>query len=480
MTRTFPSDFLWGSATASYQIEGAVAEGGRTPSIWDTYSHTPGRTLNGDTGDVADDHYHRWQADIALMQQLGLQAYRFSISWSRVQPGGRGPLNPEGVAFYRGLLDALIRAGIKPVVTLYHWDLPQELEDAGGWPNRETAYAFADYARLMAREFGDKVTVWTTLNEPWCSAYLGYASGVHAPGRTEPAAALAAVHHLNLGHGLAARAIREELGEDTQISITLNLHVIRPDDAGSPGDLDAVRRIDALANRVFLEPLLGEGYPADLRDDVEHVTDFGFLQDGDEELIAQRLDVLGVNYYSTTRVRAFAGQGEPEQADGHGNSSATPWVGTNGQVEFVQQPGPYTAMGWNIDATGMHELLMSLSARYPSLPMMITENGAAFHDVVSDDGAVHDLDRVRYLHDHIDAVGQAREDGADVRGYFVWSLLDNFEWGFGYERRFGVIRVDYDTLERTIKDSGWWYAGLIQTGQLPEIDPLASGVAPGR
>ena len=480
MSRNFPSDFLWGSATASYQIEGAAAEGGRTPSIWDTYSHTPGRTLNGDTGDVADDHYHRWQDDIALMTQLGLQAYRFSISWSRVQPGGAGPVNPEGIAFYRGLVDALIEAGIQPVVTLYHWDLPQELEDAGGWPNRATAYAFADYARLVARELGDKVTVWTTLNEPWCAAYLGYASGVHAPGRTEPAAALAAVHHLNLGHGLAAKAIREELGEQAQVSITLNLHVTRADDPSSSADRDAVRRIDAVGNRIFLGPLLGEGYPADLVADVAHVSDFSFVQDGDEELIAQRLDVLGVNYYSTSRVRAFDGDGEPEQADGHGDSAATPWVGSEGTVEFLQQPGPYTAMGWNIEPQGLYDLLMSLSASYPSMPMMMTENGAAFPDVVSDDGAVHDHDRISYLHDHIDAVGQAKDDGADVRGYFVWSLMDNFEWSFGYERRFGVIRVDYDTLERTIKDSGWWYASLIESGQLPSADPLADAVAPGR
>nr|WP_156251270.1 GH1 family beta-glucosidase [Pseudactinotalea terrae] len=466
---SFPSDFLWGSATAAYQIEGAATEGGRTPSIWDTYSHTPGRTLNGDTGDVAADHYHRWPTDLEIMKELGLQAYRFSISWSRVQPGGRGPLNPEGVAFYRGLVEALVAAGIRPVVTLYHWDLPQELEDEGGWANRETAYAFAEYARLMARELGDAITVWTTLNEPWCSAYLGYASGVHAPGRTEPAAALAAVHHLNLAHGLAAIAIREELGEGTQLSITLNLHVIRPDDPSSAADQDAVRRIDGLANRVFLGPLLGHGYPQDVIDDAAHVSDFAFVQDGDTELIAQRLDVLGVNYYSTTRVRAFDGEGEPDQADGHGNSAATPWVGTEGQVEFVQQPGPYTAMGWNIDPSGMHDLLMRLHREHPGVPMMITENGAAFHDVVSEDGAVHDRDRTQYLHDHIDAVGRAREDGADVRGYFVWSLLDNFEWGYGYDRRFGVVRVDYDTQERTIKDSGRWYARLIASGQLPDV-----------
>ncbi len=480
MSRTFAKDFLWGSATAAYQIEGATAEGGRTPSIWDTFSHTPGKTLNGDTGDVAVDHYHRWRDDIAIMSQLGLQAYRFSISWPRVQPGGRGPLNPEGVAFYRDVVQALQGAGIQPVVTLYHWDLPQELEDAGGWTNRETAYAFADYARAMARELGDAISLWTTLNEPWCTAYLGYAAGVHAPGRTEPAAALAAAHHLNLAHGLAAAAIRDELGEQAQVSITLNLHVTRPDDADNHGDVDAVRRVDAVGNRVFLDPLLGSGYPDDLRADTAHVTDWAFVQAGDEDLIAQRLDLLGVNYYSTSRVRAFDGAGEPQQADGHGDGAATPWVGTDGLVEFLPQPGPHTAMGWNIEPRGLYDLLMGLHTEHPDLPLMVTENGAAFDDAVGQDGAIHDHDRIAYLHGHIDAVGRAIEDGAAVRGYFVWSLLDNFEWAFGYDRRFGVVRVDYETQQRTVKDSGWWYAELISGGSLPPADPLADEVAPGR
>ena len=477
MSRTFPNDFLWGSATAAYQIEGAATEGGRTPSIWDTFSHTPGRTLNGDTGDVAADHYHRWRSDIEIMKQLGLQAYRFSISWSRVQPGGQGPANPEGVAFYRDLVAALVEAGIQPVATLYHWDLPQELEDEGGWANREVAYAFAEYARLVARELGGSVSVWTTLNEPWCSAYLGYASGVHAPGLTEPVAALAAAHHLNLAHGLAAAAIREELGEQAQVSITLNLHVVRPDDPDREADLDAVRRIDAVGNRVFLGPLLGTGYPEDLRADTAHLTDWGFVQEGDENLIAQRLDVLGVNYYSTSRVQAFAGDGDGEapRADGHGEG-ATPWVGTEGVVAFLPQPGPHTEMGWNIEPAGLYDLLVRLHAEYPDLPLMITENGAAFADEVSEDGAIHDADRIGYLHGHIDAVGRARDDGADVRGYFVWSLMDNFEWAFGYERRFGIVRVDYGTQVRTIKDSGHWYSRLIATRELPEVDALA---APG-
>ena len=471
--RTFPPEFLWGSATAAYQIEGGATEGGRGPSIWDTFSHTPGRTLNGDTGDVAADHFHRFREDVALMKELGLQAYRFSISWPRVQPGGSGDFNADGIAFYSDLVDALLEAGVAPVVTLYHWDLPQELEDAGGWANRETAYRFSEYAERMARELGDRITVWTTLNEPWCSAYLGYGSGVHAPGRTDGAAALAAVHHLNLAHGLAGRAIRGVLGEQAQLSITLNLHVIRPDDPTSAADLDAVREVDALANRAFLGPILDGVLPEDLLADTAHVTDWSFVQDGDLDLIHTPLDVLGVNYYSTVRVRHYDGTGERAENDGHGSSAASPWIGAT-EVEFVQQPGPYTAMGWNIEPSGMRELLLSLKATYPDQPLMITENGAAFDDEVAPDGRVHDERRVSYLHDHIDAVGRAIDAGADVRGYFVWSLMDNFEWAYGYDRRFGIIRVDYDTLERIWKDSAYWYRELARTGTLPSVESAAT------
>ncbi|MBZ2196286.1 GH1 family beta-glucosidase [Occultella gossypii] len=462
--RRFGADFVWGSATAAYQVEGAVTEGGRGPSIWDTFSHTPGRTLNGETGDVAIDHYHRVSEDVALMASLGLAAYRFSISWPRVQPGGTGPANPEGLAFYSRLVDELLAAGIQPVVTLYHWDLPAELEEAGGWTNRATAYAFAEYARIVATELGDRVSLWTTLNEPWCAAFLGYAAGVHAPGRTEPVAALRAAHHLNLAHGLAARAIRDELGEQTPISITLNLHVTRPVDAASAADLDAVRQLDAVGNRIWLDPLFKGTYPADLLADTAHLTDWSFVQPGDGELIKVPLDSLGVNYYATSRARRHAGAGEPERADGHGDG-ASPWVGAD-TVEFLEMPGPHTAMGWNIDPDGLVELLLRLHREYPATPLMITENGAAFDDEVGPDGAVHDDDRVAYLHGHIDAVARAIDAGADVRGYFVWSLFDNFEWAFGYERRFGIVRVDYDTQVRTPKDSARWYADLIATGTL--------------
>ncbi|WP_434740813.1 GH1 family beta-glucosidase [Micromonospora sp. SH-82] len=462
--RSFPEGFVWGSATAAYQIEGAATEDGRGPSIWDTYSHTPGRTLNGDTGDVAADHYHRWAEDLGHIKELGLDAYRFSIAWPRVQPGGSGAFNQAGIDFYSRLVDGLLEAGVRPVATLYHWDLPQELEDAGGWPVRDTALRFQEYAAGIVTALGDRVHTWTTLNEPWCSAYLGYASGVHAPGRTEPAQTLAAVHHLNLAHGLAGRVIRET-APAAQLSVTLNLHVIRPA-SESAADADAVRRIDALANRAFLGPMLGGAYPADLLTDTAAVTDWSFVRDGDEKACAVPLDVLGVNYYSTTLVRAWDGTSARSDNDGHGNSVHTPWVGAD-DVDFLPQPGPYTAMGWNIDPSGLTELLLRLHHEYPNQPMMITENGAAFDDEVSADGRIHDERRVDYLYRHIDAVGAAIDAGADVRGYFVWSLLDNFEWGYGYDRRFGIIRVDYDTQVRTWKDSAHWYQTLTRTNTLP-------------
>ncbi|WP_433528917.1 GH1 family beta-glucosidase [Micromonospora sp. CA-263727] len=460
----FPEGFVWGSATAAYQIEGATKEDGRGPSIWDTYSHTPGRTRNGDTGDVAADHYHRWAGDLDQVAALGLRAYRFSIAWPRVQPGGSGPVNQAGVDFYSRLVDRLLELGVRPVATLYHWDLPQELEEAGGWPARDTALRFADYATKIVGALGDRVHTWTTLNEPWCSAYLGYASGVHAPGRTEPAAALHAVHHLNLAHGLAGRVIRD-LAPAAQLSVTLNLHVIRPA-SDSAADADAVRRIDGLANRAFLGPMLDGAYPADLLADTAAVTDWSFVRDGDERTAAVPLDLLGVNYYSTTLVRAWDGVSPKSDADGHGRSAHSAWVGSE-RVEFLPQPGPYTAMGWNIEPAGLTELLLRLHREYPDLPLMITENGAAFDDVVTPDGAIHDDRRIDYLRRHITATADAMAAGADVRGYFVWSLLDNFEWAYGYDRRFGIIHVDYDTQTRTWKDSAHWYRHLTTTHHLP-------------
>lgn len=470
--RTFPDTFLWGAATASYQIEGAVEEDGRGRSIWDTFSATPGKVLDGHTGAVAADHYHRTAEDVGTIRALGLDAYRFSVAWPRIQPDGSGAFEQRGIDFYSRLVDQLREVGVDPVVTLYHWDLPQALEDAGGWPARDTALRFGDYAAKVVEALGDRVSVWTTLNEPWCSAYLGYGSGVHAPGRTDGAEALAAVHHLNLAHGLAGRAVREALGDAATLSLTLNLHVVRPDDPENPADVDAVRRIDALANRVFLDPVLDGHYPADLVADTASVTDWSFVREGDLDVTRTGLDVLGVNYYSTQRVRRWVPGTARSQADGHGDSAASPWPGAD-DVEFLPQPGPHTAMGWNIDPSGMTELLVHLSRTYPGLPLMVTENGAAFDDVVSPDGRVHDLQRVDYLARHLEAVGQAMDEGADVRGYFVWSLMDNYEWAYGYHRRFGIVRVDYDTLERIWKDSAYWYREAVRTHTLPPVERAA-------
>jgi beta-glucosidase len=463
----FPPGFTFGSATASYQVEGAAAEDGRLPSIWDTFSHTPGRVWNGDTGDVACDHYHRWEADLDLMQSLGLHAYRFSIAWPRIVPTGRiaDGVNQAGIDFYSRLVDGLLERGIRPVATLYHWDLPQTLEDAGGWPVRGTADAFADYAAVVGAALGDRIHTWTTLNEPWCSAYLGYGQGGHAPGRHEPPAALAAVHHLNLAHGRAVQALRATSTGSPEYSVTLNFHVLRGvgDGAG-----EAVRRIDALANRAFTSPMLRGVYDEDLLADTASVTDWSFVQDGDLETINQPIDVLGVNYYSTATVRLWDGASPMQHNDGHkAAAGGTAWPGSDHVVEFVEQPGPYTEMGWNIAPEGLLELLESLTAQFPDQPLMITENGAAFADEVAPDGSVPDPLRVDYLRRHLTAAHRAIEAGVDLRGYFVWSLLDNFEWGYGYAKRFGVVRVDFETLERTPKASGLWFRDLAESGVLP-------------
>ena len=459
----FTPEFLIGSATASYQIEGAVHEDGRGPSIWDTFSHTPGAIVNGDTGDVADDHYHRLESDLDLMASLGLEAYRFSIAWPRIQPLGSGEPNQAGLDFYGRLVDGLLARGIRPIATLYHWDLPQALEDEGGWTNRETAYRFAEYATIVGTALGDRVATWTTLNEPWCSAYLGYGSGAHAPGRADPLAALQAVHHLNLAHGLATQRLRAVVTNDPEFSITLNFHVLRGTDASSP---EAIRRIDALANRAFTGPLLRGEYPADLISDTASITDWSFVHEGDLETIRQPIDFLGVNYYSTATVRMWDGSSERQNADGHKDVGGSPWPGST-DVEFLVQEGPYTAMGWNIAPDGLEELLVSLHDQFAGLPLVITENGAAFDDVVVD-GAVHDAERVDYLRRHFTAAHRAIARGVDLRGYLVWSLLDNFEWGYGFTKRFGIVHVDYDSQVRTVKDSGAWVAELIGSRRIPE------------
>ncbi len=449
----FPAAFRWGTATAAYQIEGAAAEDGRTPSIWDTFSRTPGKVRNGDTGDIAADHYHRMREDIALMKQLGVTDYRFSVSWPRVQPTGRGPAVQKGLDFYRRLTDELREAGIRPVATLYHWDLPQELEDAGGWPQRETAQRFGDYAGIMAEALGDRVATWITLNEPWCAAFLGYGSGVHAPGRTSAGASLRAAHHFNLAHGWAAQSLHTTLPAKSEISLTLNLHAVRPL-TDSAADLDAVRRIEAVGNRIFLDPVFHGRLPEDLVRDTASVTDWSFVQEGDLAAICTPIDWLGINYYSPTVVAAGSSE------------SPSPWAGAEEHVRFVPAPGPRTAMDWPVDADGLFDLLTRLREDLPGVPLVITENGAAYDDYADPSGEVHDPERVAYLESHLAAVHRAIAAGVDVRGYFLWSLLDNFEWAYGYSKRFGIVHVDFATQRRTFKDSARWYADVVARGGL--------------
>jgi beta-glucosidase len=455
---TFPADFLFGAATAAYQIEGAAADGGRTPSIWDTFSHAPGRVVGGDTGDVACDHYHRFRDDVRLMAELGLKVYRFSLSWPRVQPTGRGAANPTGLDFYRRLVDELLDHGIEPWATLYHWDLPQQVEDAGGWPARDTAQRFAEYAALAHDALGDRVRHWTTLNEPWCSAFLGYGSGVHAPGRQDAPAAVRAAHHLMLGHGLAVRAMRAARA-DTSLAITLNLYATASH-TSSPADADAERRIDGLANRIFLDPVLLGRYPADVIQDLREVTDFGHVRDGDLETIATPLDALGINYYSRYVVAAPIEGGEP----GPYWRKPSSWPGSE-DVRFVARGRPVTDMNWEIDAPGLVETLRRVHAEYPELPLYVTENGAAFADELVD-GRVDDEDRVAFLDAHLRACRDAIGSGVPLKGYFAWSLMDNFEWAWGYSKRFGITYVDYATQARIPKRSGRWYADVIRRNGL--------------
>ncbi|WP_059007059.1 GH1 family beta-glucosidase [Streptomyces specialis] len=453
-TARFPEGFVWGTATSSYQIEGAVRADGRLPSIWDTFTHTPGRVHRNQTGDLADDHYHRYPEDVSLLADLGVTHYRFSLAWPRLQPEGYGPLNGAGLDFYSRLLDSLLDHGISPWVTLYHWDLPQTLEDSGGWPRRETAEHFAAYAALVHQRLGDRVEHWTTLNEPWCSAFLGYAAGVHAPGRTDGAAALRAAHHLLLGHGLAVRALREQ-GAGA-IGVTLNL---APVEAASPeraADRDAARRVDGLVNRFFLDPLLRGAYPADVLADVADVTGTEHVRDGDLALIGAPLDFLGVNYYTPLVVR---------RRDAPTPGGPTPWGGA-ADVETVKRGLPETAMGWEIAPDGLYRTLTRVWREYGPPPLYVTENGAAFDDRVTPEGRVCDEERRGFLESHIAAAHRALAAGADVRGFFVWSLLDNFEWAEGYAKRFGLVHVDFETQRRTMKDSGRWFAEITRANAL--------------
>jgi beta-glucosidase len=453
--RRFPADFLWGTATAAYQIEGAVDVDGRIPSIWDTYCHTPGTIWNGDTADVSADFYHRFADDVAIMADLGLKAFRFSIGWPRVVDA-QGRPNQVGLDHYARLLDHVRAAGIVPVATLYHWDLPQHLGDAGGWRNRDTAFRMADYATIAANALGDRVAVWTTLNEPWCVAWLGYWNGSLAPGEQSELGALEASHHLNLAHGASAAAIRA-VRPDAQVSTTLNLFAFRPETA-SAADAEAVRAADAVANRIYLDPAFHGRYPEDLIANTAHVTDWAFVQDGDLATCHQPPDILGLNYYTPTRISGDATKVEEARA---GLSGAVGMWPTTLNACGLPAQEPANEMGWTIDATGLTELLLRVHRDYPGVPMMITENGTTCVDEVQD-GTVADTERIDYLRDHIDAMGQAITAGADVRGYFVWTLLDDFEWSHGYRWQMGLVHINRQTLERTIKQSAYWYRDLIR------------------
>ncbi|ACY97307.1 MULTISPECIES: GH1 family beta-glucosidase [Thermomonospora] len=459
----FPQDFRWGVATSAYQIEGATAEDGRGRSIWDTFCDTPGAVLGGDTAAEAVDHYHRYREDVALMAELGVNAYRFSLSWPRIQPTGTGPAEQRGLDFYRRLVDALLEAGIEPWVTLYHWDLPQALEDRGGWPERDTALRFAEFAALAHQALGDRVKNWLTINEPWCAAYLGYASGEHAPGRREPAAALEAAHHLLLGHGLALEAMRGQRG-DTRIGPAVNLYAVSP--AGdAPEDIDAARRIDGLQNRFFLDALLLGRYPEDLLADLAPFDFERCVHDGDLKTIAGRNDLLGINYY--TRHTVSGRPGEASQAASSPFSSVSPWVGSE-HVRFLGRGRPVTGMGWEIDPEGLREVLDQVHRGYPPVPIYITENGAGYEDAPGPDGTVQDTERIAYLEAHLRVCRQAIADGIPLKGYFTWSLMDNFEWAWGYSRRFGLVYVDYATQRRLPKASAAWYSRVIRRGGLPD------------
>ncbi len=438
--KKFPEGFLWGTATASYQIEGAWQEDGKGENIWDRFSHTPGKVQDGDTGDIACDHYHRWPEDIKLMQEMGLKAYRFSISWSRIIPDGDGAVNEKGLDFYDKLVDGLLAAGIEPYVTLYHWDLPQALQDKGGWANRDTAKAFARYADAVSKRLGNRVHNWITLNEPWVSAFLGNMFGVHAPGLKDPKTAFAASHHLLLGHGLAVPILRANGNSQTRVGITLNLSICESA-SDSEADKVATAKSNAFNLSWFLDPVFKGKYPEGVAERLKGAP--LPIQEGDLQKISVPLDFLGVNYYFRFIIKDDSANG----------GSSVQEV----QLENVER----TEMGWEVHAPALYRLLTYLHKEYNPPAMYITENGSAFKDEVGPDGKVNDPRRTAYLQSHFAAAHQAISEGVPLEGYFVWSLMDNFEWGYGYSKRFGLTYVDFDTLQRTIKNSGHYYKGVI-------------------
>jgi len=434
----FPDGFLWGAATAAYQIEGSPLADGAGPSIWHTYAHRPQTIENGDTGDVACDHYRRYRDDIELMRRIGLEAYRFSSAWGRVLPSGKGAINAAGIEFYDRLVDALLEAGIRPALTLYHWDLPQRLEDSGGWANPDSPRWFAEYADVMADRFRDRVPLWITFNEPWVFVWLGYALGVHAPGRTDTGQALAAARHVLLAHGAAVERIRAHCPE-SDVGITLSVQAYMPA-SDSAADADAAARSRAFNNEWFMDPIAFGRWPKALGDEFgEFLPE---LSDADAHVIQRPIDFVGLNYY-TRHVVAH---------DAEGFFQSRP----------LRPRGRRTEMDWEVYPAGLYLVLKEFYDRY-RLPLYVTENGAAFADPPADgEGVIPDWERLTYLRDHFDAAHRALSEGVDLRGYFVWSLLDNFEWGFGYSKRFGIVGCDFETLERRMKQSALWYHDLIE------------------
>jgi beta-glucosidase len=455
----FPQDFKWGAATASYQIEGAAHEDGKGLSIWDTFSHTPGKTLHGDTGDVACDHYHRFASDVKIMADLGLQAYRFSISWPRIFPDGTGEVNEAGLDFYRRLVDEVLEHGIKPAATLYHWDLPQALEDQGGWLNRATSSYFADYARVIGEALGDRLENIITLNEPWVSSFIGYTTGHHAPGKQDLGDGVIAAHHLLLGHGLAVESLRG-VAKSCEVGITVNLSVAIPA-TSSELDVKAASRHDDQLDRWFLDPVLKGQYPAGLLTEYVSLVGDDFIHEGDMTTINADIDFLGINYYTRNIVAA---RKQPHE----------PWTRQTSLGDFsdvddvTPHAAPRTTKEWPIDPDGLHDLLVWVSKNYGAIPLYVTENGAAFIDYVDQSGSVHDSERVDYLQGHFAAAHRALEEGVNLRGYFVWSLFDNFEWADGYSQRFGLVFIDYHTQERIMKDSAHWYKSVISENAIDQ------------
>jgi beta-glucosidase len=439
---SFPDGFLWGAATAAYQIEGSPLADGAGASIWHTFSHTPNTIQHGHTGDTACDHYRRYLEDVALMRDLGLGAYRFSIAWPRIVPGGFGPTNRSGVDYYERLVDALLEARIEPVVTLYHWDLPQRAEDHGGWVNPESAQWYADYAEVVFRALGDRVRTWITFNEPWVSAWLGYGLGVHAPGRSDTAEALVAGHHLLRAHGLAVSRLRE-LVPGGRIGMTLSVAACLPATPSS-ADAEAAERYGAFNNDWFIEPIVHGRYPQALVDEFHPF--MPEITAADRQVIARPIDFIGLNYYTRHVV----------SHDQQGFFKARP----------LRAIGQRTEMDWEVYPAGLYHLLKQFHERY-GLPLYVTENGAAFIDPAPDaQGRICDSERLRYLQSHFEMAHRAISEGVDLRGYFVWSLLDNFEWTFGYTKHFGLVHCDFATQKRTMKQSGEWYRRVIEENGL--------------